>query len=70
MEVDSEDDSVNSEYKPLAGHRLLVITDDEKLCYEIKTIASSMSLVVDFVANTPLGVWAAEGIFPMRNSLA
>ena len=60
VEVDTEDDTLNSDYKSMAGHRLLVITDDQQLRHEIRATARAMSLVIDFVANTALGVRFCE----------
>ena len=60
VEVDTEDDTLNSDYKSMAGHRLLVITDDQQLRHEIRATACAMGLVIDFVANTELGVRFCE----------
>ena len=60
VEVDTGGDSVNSESKPLAGHRVLVITDDEKLRFDINLVCRSMALVADAVPNTRQGVRFCE----------
>lgn len=59
VEVDTGGDSV-SESRPLAGHRLLVITGDDKLSAEIKMVARTLSLVVDVVPTTWQGVRFCE----------
>ncbi|MBC7381009.1 MAG: hypothetical protein H7346_26730 [Burkholderiaceae bacterium] len=53
VEVDGGGDSaMHSESKPLAGHRILVISTDDMLKSTIKTICKSMSLIVDTVPTT------------------
>lgn len=60
VEVDTGGDSMNSESKPLAGHRVLVITDDERLRFDINLVCRSMGLVADAVPNTKQGVRFCE----------
>ena len=60
VEVDTGGDSMISESKPLAGHRLLVISNDDKLFYDIKLICRSLGLVIDFVPSTSQGVRFCE----------
>ena len=60
VEVETGGDSMHSESKPLAGHRLLVISNDEKLFYDIKLICRSLGLVIDFVPSTAQGVRFCE----------
>ncbi|MES2945939.1 MAG: hypothetical protein V4772_23985 [Pseudomonadota bacterium] len=60
VEMDTGFDSLHSESKPLAGHRVLVITNDEKLRMEVTSIARTMSLVVDFAPSTSQGMRFCE----------
>ena len=60
VEVETGGDSMHSESKPLAGHRLLVISNDDKLFYDIKLICRSLGLVIDFVPSTSQGVRFCE----------
>jgi CheY-like chemotaxis protein len=60
IEMDTGFDSLYSDSKPMAGHRLLVITNDEKLRMEIKVIARSVGLVVDFTPTTEQAVRFCE----------
>ncbi|MBC7434802.1 MAG: hypothetical protein H7332_01905 [Bdellovibrionales bacterium] len=53
VEVDGGGDSaMHSESRPLAGHRILVISTDDMLKSTIKTICKSMRLIVDTVPTT------------------
>jgi hypothetical protein len=52
VEVETGGSSMDGDARPLAGHRVLVISSDQQLCSDIKIIARSMSLVVDFVQTT------------------
>lgn len=60
VEMETGFDSLHSESKPLAGHRLLVITDDDPLRHEIETISRSLGLISNFVTTTALGVRFCE----------
>ena len=60
VEVDTGWSSIDSDSKPLAGHRVLTITDDEKLRFDISLICRSMALVADAVPNTRQGVRFCE----------
>lgn len=60
IEVETGGDSMHSESKPLAGHRLLVISNDDKLFHDIKLICRSLGLVIDFVPSTSQGVRFCE----------
>ena len=64
VEVDTNDDSVNSESKPLAGHRVLLITDDKKLRFDTELVCRAMGLVVDAALNTSQGVRICERDVP------
>ena len=44
----------------MAGHRILVITDDSRLRLEIESTAYAMGLVVDFVLDSRQGVRFCE----------
>ena len=60
VEVETGGDSMNSESKPLAGHRVLLITDDEKLRFDVSFVCRSMGLVADTVPNTSQGMRFCE----------
>lgn len=61
VEVDGGGDSaMHSESKPLAGHRILVITTDDALISTIKMICREMSLVVDTVPSSRQAVRFCE----------
>jgi CheY-like chemotaxis protein len=61
VEVDGGgDSSMHSESKPLAGHRILLITTDEMLISTIKMICRSMGLIVDTVPNSRQAVRFCE----------
>ena len=60
VEVDTGFDSLQSESRALAGHRLLVVTEDEKLRFDIKMIIRTMGLEVDFVSSTKQAVRFCE----------
>ncbi len=53
IEVDGGgDSSMHSESKPLAGHRVLLVTADDRLRQDIKTICLSMGLIMDSTPTT------------------
>lgn len=60
IEVDTGPESMYGESKPMAGMRLLVITDDARLQAEIRTICKGTGLVVDSVANADQGMRLCE----------
>lgn len=60
VEVETGFDSFHGESRALAGHRILVITDDEKLRFDIRLVARDMSLEVDFVQGTAQAVRFCE----------
>ncbi|MBI2772393.1 MAG: hypothetical protein HYX47_22425 [Burkholderiales bacterium] len=62
IEVDSGDDSSmhHSESRPLAGHRLLLVTADERLRREIKDICDLMGLVLDATPTTQQAIRFCE----------
>ena len=64
VEVDTNDDSIHSESKPLAGHRVLLITDDKKLRFDTELVCRGMGLVVDAALNTSQGVRICERDVP------
>lgn len=64
VEVDTNDDSVHSESKPLAGHRVLLITEDKKLRFDTELVCRAMGLVVDAALNTSQGVRICERDVP------
>jgi len=50
VEVDGGD--IHSESKPLAGHRILLVTTDERLRSDVKEVCRSMGLVIDTVPSS------------------
>ena len=60
VEVDTGQGHYNNETKPMAGHRLLVITNDNLLRLEIQNTAYNLGLVVDFVLDPRQGVRFCE----------
>ncbi|MES2976752.1 MAG: hypothetical protein V4757_24300 [Pseudomonadota bacterium] len=61
VEVDGGgDSSMLSESKPLAGHRILIVSTDDSLKATIKMICRSMSLVVDTVPTSQQAVRFCE----------
>lgn len=64
IEVDTGHDHYNGDTKPMAGHRLLVITNDTLLRHEIQNAARIMGLVVDFVLDSRHGVRFCEFDIP------
>jgi hypothetical protein len=65
IEVDGGGDSaMHSESKPLAGHRILIISKDDFLITNVKTICRQMSLIVDTVPSTRQAVRFCEMDIP------
>lgn len=64
VEVETNDDSISSESKPLAGHRVLLITDDKKLRFDTELVCRAMGLVVYAALNTSQGVRICERDVP------
>lgn len=60
VEVDTDCGHYNSGSKPMAGHRVLVITNDSMLRHEIQSTARTMGLVVDFVLDSRQAVRFCE----------
>ena len=60
VEIDTGQGHHSGDTKPMAGHRVLVITNDNLLRHEIQNAASSMGLVVDFVLDSRLGMRFCE----------
>lgn len=60
VEVDIGQGHYNGETKPMAGHRVLVITNDNLLRLEIQSTAHALGLVVDFVLDSRQGVRFCE----------
>lgn len=60
MEVDTGFDSLQNDTRPMAGLRLLVITNDERLRMEVISVARDMSLMVDFAPTTAQGMRYCE----------
>lgn len=59
IEVDTEI-ALGGHSKPMAGHRMLVITNDDKLRNEFKNVARSLRMTCDFVTATWQGVRFCE----------
>jgi hypothetical protein len=62
VEVDGGADStfMHTESKPLAGHRVLLITGDDNLKGDVKLICRNMGLIMDSVPTTGQGVRFCE----------
>lgn len=60
VEIDTGQGHYSGDTKPMAGLRVLVITNDSQLRHEIQSAASSMGLVVDFVLDSQLGMRFCE----------
>ena len=60
VEVDTPQGHYNGDNKPMAGHRVLVITTDELLRQEIQNAARSLGLMVDFVLDSRLDLRFCE----------
>ena len=60
VEMQTGPESMYGESKPMAGCRLLVITDDARLQIEIRSICRGTGLVVDCVSNAAQGVRFCE----------
>lgn len=60
VEVDTSYGQLGGDSKHMAGHRILVITDDSRLRLEIESTAYAMGLVVDFVLDSRQGVRFCE----------
>ena len=64
VEMQTGPESMYGESKPMAGCRLLVITDDARLQAEIRSICRGTGLVVDSVLNAVQGVRFCEMQLP------
>ena len=60
IEVDTGYDTLYGDSKPMAGHRLLIITNDDMLRHEITATARTMGLVSDFVLDSRQAVRFCE----------
>jgi hypothetical protein len=60
VEVDTASDPSGTHFKPLAGHRLLLVTDDARLSADIKTIARRMGVVTEVVSSPAQSVRFCE----------
>ena len=60
VEMETGPESMYGESKPMAGMRLLVITDDARLQAEIRSICHGTGLVVDCVLNAQQGALFCE----------
>lgn len=60
VEIDTGQGHFSGDTKPMAGHRVLVITNDNLLRHEIQNAANSMGLVVDFVLDSRVGMRFCE----------
>ncbi len=60
IEVDTGFDTLHTDSRALAGTRILIVTDDERLRQDIKAIARTMSLDVDMAHSSAQAVRACE----------
>ena len=60
IEVDTGYDTLYGDSKPMAGHRILVITNDDLLRHEVTATARTMGLTVDFVLESRQAVRFCE----------
>lgn len=64
VEMETSAESMYGESRPMAGTRILVITDDVRLQTEIRSICQGTGLVVDSVSNAEQGVRFCEMQLP------
>ena len=60
VEIDTGYDTLYGDSKPMAGHRILVITNDDMLRHEVQSTARTMGLVTDFVLDSRQAVRFCE----------
>jgi hypothetical protein len=60
IEVDTGMDSLHSDSKPMAGHRVLMVSVDDRLRAEVNQIARAIGLVFDCVPTTAQAVRFCE----------
>ena len=60
VEMDTGFDSMHGESRPLAGHRVLMITNDERLRMEVMAITRKLGMRVDFAPSTAQGMRFCE----------
>jgi hypothetical protein len=60
VEVDTGYDTLYGDSKPMAGHRILIITNDDLLRHEIQNTARTMGLTTDFVLDSRQAVRFCE----------
>ena len=60
VEVDIGQGHCSGDSKPMAGHRVLIITNDSSLRLEMQNVARGLGLVLDFVLDTRQGVRFCE----------
>ena len=60
VELDTGFDSLHGESRPLAGHRVLMITNDERLRMEVMSITRKLGMRVDFTPSTAQGMRYCE----------
>ena len=60
VEMDTGHDTLYGDSKPMAGHRVLIITNDALLRHEIQNTARTMALTTDFVLDTRQAVRFCE----------
>ena len=60
VEIDTGQGHHSGDTKPMAGHRVLVITNDDLLRHDIQITAHALGLVVDFVLNCQQAVRFCE----------
>lgn len=60
VEMDTGFDSMHGESRPLAGHRVLMITNDERLRMEVMAITRKLGMREDFALSTAQGLRFCE----------
>jgi CheY-like chemotaxis protein len=60
VEVDTGYDTLYGDSKPMAGHRILIITNDDQIRHQVQSTARSMGLTTDFVLDSRQAVRFCE----------
>ena len=60
VEIDTGYDTLYGDSKPMAGHRILIITNDDLIRHEVQSAARTMGLTTDFVLDSRQAVRFCE----------